>query len=120
MELGRGQVVEHRSTRPGRWLRERRIRLALWVALIEGLLIVVDVIPWGLALVVAVGIVVVYFVLRDRVGSDTVRQAGWIAAASQALVAVVPVFVAVATVLALVVLAIIGIVALLVLLGDRR
>ena len=120
MELGRGAVVEHRTTRPGRWLRERRIRLALWVAVIEGLLIVVGVIPWSLALVVAAAIVVGYLALRSRIGSDTSRQAAGIAAGSQAIVAVVPVLLAVATVLALIVLAVIGIIALLVLLGARR
>jgi hypothetical protein len=114
------EVLEHRTTRSGRWLRERRVRLALWIALIEGLLIVVDAIPWALAIVVAVGLVVGYFALRDRVTSDTVRQAFWIAAASQAIVVTVPIVVAVTSVVALVVLALIGIAALLVLLGDRR
>jgi hypothetical protein len=120
MTSGAPGVLEHRTSRQGRWLRERRIRLALWIALIEGLLIVVDVIPWGLAIVVAVAVVIAYFGLRDRITSDTVRQGLWVAAASQALVATVPVVLAVATVAALVVLALIGIAALLVLLGDRR
>jgi hypothetical protein len=114
------EVLEHRATRGGRWLRERRIRLALWIAVIEGLLIVVGVIPWSLAIIVAAAMVIAYFALRDRITSDTGRQGFWIAAASQAVVAVVPVLLAVAGVLALIVLALIGIVALLVLLGDRR
>jgi hypothetical protein len=120
MASGTPEVLEHRTTRGGRWLRERRIRLALWIALIEGLLIVVDAIPWGLAIVVAAAIVIGYFAFRDRIMSDTGRQAFWIAAASQAVVVLVPVLLAVATVLAFVVLALIGIIALLVLLGDRR
>ena len=119
-ELGRGEALEHGTTRGGRWLRERRISLALWIALIEGILIVFDVIPWGLAVVVALAAIVGYFVLRDRVRSDTARQAGWIAATSQALVAIVPVLLVVAGFLALIVLAILGVIALLVLLGDRR
>ena len=114
------EVLEHRTTRHGRWLRERRLRLALWIALIEGLLIVVDAIPWTLAIVVAVALVVGYFTLRERVTSDTLRQGFWIAAASQAIVVTVPIVVAVASVAALVILALIGIAALLVLLGDRR
>lgn len=120
MASGTPGVLEHRTTRGGRWLRERRIRLALWIALIEGLLIVVDAIPWSLAIVVAAAIVLGYFVLRDRITSDSVRQGFWVAAASQAVVATVPVVLAVATVAALVVVALIGIAALLVLLGDRR
>ena len=120
MTSGTPEVLEHHTTRHGRWLRERRFRLALWIALIEGLLIVVDAIPWTLAIVVAVALVLAYFALRDRVGSDTIRQGFWIAAASQAVVVTVPVVVAVASVAALVVLALIGIAALLILLGDRR
>jgi hypothetical protein len=120
MELGRGAVVEHRTTRIGRWLRERRIRVAIWIALIEGLLIVVGAIPWSLALVVAAATVIGYFALRGRLDSDTTRQAAWVAAASQAVVALVPVLLAVATLLAFVVLAVIAVIALLVLLGDRR
>jgi hypothetical protein len=120
MTFGTPGVLEHRTTRGGRWLRERRIRLALWVALIEGLLIVVNAIPLTLAIVVAVAIVIGYFMLRDRIGSDMMRQGFWIAAASQAVVVTVPVVLAVATVAALVVLALIGVAALLVLLGDRR
>lgn len=119
-ELGRGEALEHGTTKGGRWLRERRIRLAMWIALTEGILILFDVIPWSLALVVAVAAVVGYFVLRDRLPSDTVRQAWWIAAASQAVVALVPVFLLVAGFLALIVLVILGVIALLVLLGDRR
>ena len=120
MASGTPEVLEHRASRGGRWLRERRIRVALWIAVIEGLLIVVGAIPWSLAVVVAAAIVIGYFALRDRITSDTGRQAFWIAAAAQAVVAVVPILLAVATVLALIVLAVIAILALLVLLGDRR
>ena len=118
-ELGRGEVLEHRTTRGGRWLRERRIRIALWIAVVEGILIVLDQIPWSIAIVVAIAAVAGYFWGRDRL-SDTARQAAWIAAASQAVVIFVPILLTVATILAFTVLAIIAIVALLVLLGDRR
>ena len=29
-------AIEHGSTRPGRWLRERRLRLTYWIAAVEG------------------------------------------------------------------------------------
>jgi hypothetical protein len=118
-ELGRGEVLEHGTTRGGRWLRERRIRIALWIAVVEGILIVLDRIPWSLAILVAIVAVAGYFWGRDRL-SDTTRQVAWIAAASQAVVIFVPILLTIATVLAFTVLAIIAIVALLVLLGDRR
>ena len=118
-ELGRGEVLEHGTTRGGRWLRERRIRLALWIAVVEGILIVLDRIPWSLAILVAIVAVAGYFWGRNRL-SDTTRQVAWIAAASQAVVIFVPILLTIATVLAFTMLAIIAIVALLVLLGDSR
>src|SRR5437867_4092947 len=118
--LERGALVEHRSSRIGRWLRERRIRVALWIAIIEGLLIVVHVIPWFVAVIVAVAVVAGYFWAGHRLRSDTVRQASWIGAASQALVALVPVFVIIVGTLALIVVGALAVVALVLLLSDRR
>ena len=117
--LGRGEVIEHGTTRHGRWLRERRLRVALWIAVIEGILIVVHTIPLSLALVVAVLVVAAYFWGRERLGSYTARQVGWIAAASQAAVAIVPVLLFFASFLALLVLALLAVVALVVLFADR-
>ncbi len=118
-ELGRSEVLEHRSTRGGRWLRERRIRLALWIAVIEGVLIVFHVIPWSIAIVIAIALIAGYFWGRDRL-PGTARQVAWIGAASQAVVIFVPILLTMATILAFTVLVVIAVIALLVLLGDRR
>jgi hypothetical protein len=119
-ELGRGEVLEHKSTRSGRWLRERRTRTALWIAVIEGALVVFDVISWPIALIVAVAIVALYFTGAGRLRSDTARQAAWIAAVSQALVALVPVLVIIVGTLALIVVGALAVIALILLFSDRR
>ncbi len=113
-------VVEHQTTRTGRWLRERRLRAAFWIAVIEGLLVVVHAIPWQVAIIVAVAVIAAYFWAGSRLRSDAARQVGWIAAVSQALVALIPVLVILVGTLALIAVAAIAVVALILLLSDRR
>jgi hypothetical protein len=123
MEYGRsltgGPVLEHGSSRAGRWLRARRIRVAFWIAVVEGLLVVFHAISWWLAIAVAILVVVGWFSHGHRLRSDTARQIGWIAAVSQALVALVPILVIVVGTLALVVVGFLAIVALVLLFGSR-
>jgi hypothetical protein len=118
--LERGAVVEHGTSRPGRWLRERRVRVALWIAVIEGVLVVFHAISWPIALIVAIAVVVLYFSTGNRLRSDVAGQIAWIAAVSQALVALVPVFVFIVGTLALIIVAILAVVALVLLFSDRR
>jgi hypothetical protein len=118
--LERGAVVEHGTNRPGRWLRERRVRVALWIAVIEGVLVVFHAISWPIALIVAIAVVVLYFSAGNRLRSDLAGQIAWIAAVSQALVALVPVFVFIVGTLALIIVAILAVVALVLLFSDRR
>jgi len=118
--LERGTLVEHGSSRTGRWLRERRVRIALWLAVIEGILIVFHAISWPIALIVAIAVVVLYFSAGNRLHSDAAGQIAWIAAVSQALVMLVPVFVFIVGTLALIIVAILAVVALVLLFSDRR
>jgi hypothetical protein len=118
--LERGAVVEHGTSRLGRWLRERRVRVALWIAVIEGVLVVFHAISWPIALIVAIAVVVMYFSAGNRLRSDLAGQIAWIAAVSQALVALVPVFVFIVGTLALIIVAILAVVALVLLFSDRR
>ena len=113
-------TVEHKATRSGRWLRDRRLKLALGIAIVEGILVVLDVIPGWVALVVGV-VVVAFYVARGReLRSDSARQASWIAAASQVLVALVPVLMFVVTAAAILALAVLAVMALVLLFADRR
>lgn len=117
--LGSGPALEHGSSKLGRWLRARRIRIAFWIAVAEGILIVFHAISWWLAIGIALLVVVGWFGLADRVRSDTVRQGWWIAAVSQALVALVPVFVLIVGTVALILVGILAVVALVLLFSSR-
>jgi hypothetical protein len=112
-------AIEHGSTRTGRWLRQRRLRFTLWISVIEGLLYVFHVLhSWeavGLA-VIAVGFW--WFVAR-RNTTDSVRQIGWIFAASQLLVLCVPIALAVLKAVAIGVIALLAIAALIFLFTER-
>lgn len=112
-------VIEGGQSRPGRWLRERRFRLAIWIALVEGLLVLVHVIPRWPALGLAIAIVLAYFWAGRSSRQAAIREAGWILAVSQSLVLLVPVFAFLFWTVALIGVVILGIVALFVLFTDR-
>ena len=115
-----GQMIEHQSSRTGRWLRARRVRISLWIAVIEGLVVAFekDFSRWTV-IVLAVPLLALYLVWGRTVSSDTARQITWIAAASQALAVVVVVLSFIIAWLALVIAGIFAAIALLFLLVDR-
>lgn len=113
-------VLEHGTTRFGRWLRRYRIRIAFWIAVVEAILLVFHAVSRWAALLVAVLIIVGYFSIGSRLRSPAARDVAWIAAVSQALVALVPILVILVGTLALIAVGILAIVALVVLFGDRR
>ena len=100
-------VLEHGSTRSGRWLRRQRTTIAIAIAVVEAILFVFGAISRPLATVVAVGVIVLYLWLGRRL-RPPLADVAWIAAVSQALVALVPVlffFLATVTIVAIGVLA---------------
>jgi hypothetical protein len=113
-------VVEHGSNRSGRWLRRKRTRIALWIAVLEAAFVVFGVIPKWPAFVVAVGLLAFYALVGRNVGSDTLRQTAWIAAVSQLLIVVLPFLIALVTLAAFIALAILVLVAIAFLFVDRR
>jgi hypothetical protein len=113
-------ALEHESSRSGRWLRARRLRFALWIAVLEAVIAALshDVSRWTI-IVLALIFVPIYLTWGHR-QRDTTRQVSWIAAASQAL-AVVAVLVAyVAGLFVLVLAGIFAAIALFLILSDRR
>ncbi len=118
--LERGALIEHGTSRTGRWLRARRVRIALWIAVIEGAFIILHAISWPIALIVAIAVVALYFSGGNRLSSDAAGQVGWIAAVSQALVMLVPVLLILIGTLALIIVAAVAVVALVLLFSRRR
>jgi phosphatidylserine synthase len=114
-------MIEAGGTRIGRWLRERRLRLALWVAVIEGLLVALthDLTRWTV-LVIAV-IVLAFYVLAGRsMRWDVARQLSWIAAASQALAILVVVVAFILGLVAIFLVALFAVIALAYLFSDYK
>ena len=113
-------TIEHRTTRIGRWLRARRIRFALWIAVIEGVIVALlhDVSRWTV-IAIAIPLLALYLFWGRTAQSDTVRQLSWIAGASQALTVVVVILAFILSWLALLLAAIFAVVAVLFLLSDR-
>ena len=118
--LEQGRVIEHHSSRAGRWLRARRIRISLWIAVIEGLIVAFekDFSRWTV-IILALPLLALYLAWGRNVSSDTLRQITWIAAASQALAVVVVVLSFIIAWLALVIAGLFAAIALLFLFVDR-
>ncbi|HEY8727495.1 MAG TPA: hypothetical protein VIL91_12465 [Gaiellaceae bacterium] len=114
-------MLEGGSTRMGRWLRERRLRLALWVAVVEGLLVALthDLTRWTV-LVIAVIVLAFYIVAGRTMRWDVARQLSWIAAASQSLAILVIIVAFILGLLAIVLVALFAVVALAYLFSDYR
>jgi hypothetical protein len=118
--VGELAIIEHRETRAGRFLRRRKGRIALLVAVVEGVLVLAGVIPWWLVFVLAAGGLAAYIGFGRESRREDVRQLTWIAAVSQLAVVLVPAAALIVTVLAAIVLVILAAVALAALLLDRR
>ena len=79
-------------SRPGKYLRDHRYRITLWIAAPEGLLVFLRVINHWVIYVLAVIAIVFWVTAARRYRSNTARQVSWIFAASQALAVLVPIF----------------------------
>jgi hypothetical protein len=112
-------AIEHGSSRSGRWLRERRLRLTLWIAAVEGLLYLFGALHWWAAVVLAVIAGAFWWFAGRRSRSYTVRQASWIFASTQLLVLCVPLALGLVKFVAVAVIAILAVVGLFLLFSER-
>jgi hypothetical protein len=117
--MSEGQVIEHGSTPSSNWLRGRRTRITLWIAAVEGLLVLLHVIQWWEVLVLAVVAGSLWCFAGRSSRSHVFRQATWIFFASQLFVLCVPVALALVKALAIGIVALLAIAGL-VLLFNRR
>jgi hypothetical protein len=112
-------AIEHGSSRPSRWLRERRLRLTLWIAAFEGLLYLFHALHWWAAVALAVIAVGFWWFAGRSSRSDAVRQVAWIFAASQLLVLCVPIALGIVKLVAVAVIALLAVAALIFLFTER-
>jgi hypothetical protein len=114
-------AIEGGSSRAGRWLRERRLKLALYIAVLEGVVVAVrgDVSRWTVVGLAAL-VLIIYMLLRDRLRWDAGREVIWIVATSQAMALLVVILAFVIGALSLVLVGILAVIALVYLLSDRR
>jgi hypothetical protein len=101
------------------WLRRNRFKLSLAVIVVEGILAAVYGLSVWLLIAIAVAFVAVYIFNRQRLRSPVVRNAAFILAFSQGIVAIIPLFVTV-TVFAIVIVGVVVVLIMLMLaLGER-
>ena len=114
-------MIEAGSTRVGRWLHHRRIRIALWTAAIEGLIAAfsADLGRWTI-IALAVVVLAFYVVAGRRMKWDVARELSWIAAASQVLAIFVVIFAFILKLVAIVAIVGFALVALAYLFTDHR
>ena len=114
-------LVEHGTSRPGRWLRARRNRIALVIALVEALVVVFF---HDVSRFTVIGVSIVAFILYWFAGrnsrSDAFRQSSWIFAASQLLAVLAAVLAFVVFWMAILAASIFAVVALFFVVTDRR
>jgi hypothetical protein len=116
-----GGTIEHGTTKTGRWLQARRIRIVLWIAVIEGIIVAVspNLTKWTV-IAIAIPILALYVLWGRNADSHTIRQVAWIAGASQALAVVVVILGVLLSWLPLVLAAVFAGIALLFLFSDRH
>jgi len=108
------------ASRPGGYIRDHRLRISLWIAVVEGFLVVINIIPeWAVFIVAAVA--VAYWATAGRnYKSSLVRQASWVFAASQVFVLLVPLLFIFFKTVAYVIVALLAIAALFFLFAERE
>jgi cytochrome b561 len=114
-------TVDRSTSRPGRWLRERRTRLALWIAAIESIIVAVfhDVSRLTVIALAILAVVLYWFAGRDS-RSDGFRQTTWIFAVSQLLAVIAAILAFIVFWTAIIAVVVFAVIALFFVFTDRR
>jgi len=106
--------------RTARWFHARRVRIALFIAFVESILVLFSAHGWYYVLGAAIVAVAIHVALGRRSSSRLLYEITWTAAVSQLLAVLVPVLWAVVKLVAIVVLVILAVFLLAALLIERR
>jgi FtsH-binding integral membrane protein len=101
-------------------LRQNRVKIALWIAVAEGLLILIGVIPHLLVYALAAVSVGFWALVGRNYKSSSARNLSWIFAVSQAACVLVPIVWFLAKTAAIIAIAVIAVVALIYLFTERE
>jgi hypothetical protein len=113
-------VIEAGESGRGHWVRERRLRLALLIGLVETVFVLWGGLGWFVVLAVAAAAVALYVFAARGVRYHALREVAWILAASQLIAVIVPVLWEVAKFFAIIILVVMAALLLVMLLMDRR
>jgi hypothetical protein len=89
MATGVGTALDQPDSKPARYLREHKLRLAIWIGAVESLLtffVLSHYVVWVLAVVA----IAWWFTMGRRYTSATARHLSWIFAASQGIAVIIP------------------------------
>ena len=113
-------AAQPRPSRTGRWLAERRLKIALGIAVLEGIVVAVekDFSRWTV-IIISAPIIAFYLFAGRALQSDTGRQLSWIAAASQAFAVILCVVALVIGAFVLIIAGVFAAIALILLFGER-
>ena len=113
-------VIEHGESRFARRIRHSRLKVALAIAALEGILVLAGAIPWWFVVLLALGALAAYAGWGREHESADVRVITWTAAVSQLVVVLVPVVAGALVVLTAFAVVVLAAVALAALVLDRR
>ena len=113
-------AAQPRPSRTGRWLAERRLKIALGIAVLEGIVVAVekDFTRWTL-IIISAPIIAFYLFAGRSLQSATGRKVAWVAAAAQAFAVVFTVIALVIGAFVLIVAGIFAVIALILIFGER-